>query len=268
MDRLDCERAMHLLHLKLDGELREDDARLLAEHIEGCEHCRRLQDELERVDAALREGLKAIEAPEPAVAATRQEVHRARRARSRWYTWLPAAAAFLLVALVALLVIPGLQGPVAEAAPATVVSGGDAIHVFEPNEKTAQAGRTGTELQERSVAWGMGEEPIALAFAGGARVGLSDEAVVRIGRDTIDLFKGNLRADLTNTEKEFSVITPWGEFTCSGALFLVYTDTNGGAARVSVISGDVTVARGGRERVLSENESITLEPDPKQTIAL
>lgn len=268
MDRLDCESARRLLHLKLDGELREADDRLLDEHLEGCEDCRRLRDELERVDAALREGLGALEMPEPAPDAVRQEIRRAHRSRVLWSTWLPAAAAFVLVVLVALIATPGLNGPDETGAPAMVVSGGDAVHVFGPNEKTAQRGRTGTVLQESSVAWGMGNEPIALEFAGGARVNLSDEAVVRIGRESIDLFKGDLRADLSETDAGFSIVTPWGEFAGSGSVFTVHSDANGGSATVTVIEGEVTVNSGGSEWGLSAGETTTLRPDPSRTIAL
>lgn len=269
MERLDCQSARRLIHLKLDGELPQVDAELLAEHVEQCERCRTLQEELGRVDAALSEGLGAIEAPEPDVAAARQRVRKARRSNAVWSTWLPAAAAALLVLTLVLLGAPALDGPdSASAAPATVVSGGDAVHVFGPNERTAQSGTTGTELQESSVAWGLGDEPIALEFVGGARVELSNEAVVRIGRNSIDLFKGGLRVDLREAGEQFSVVTPWGEFTGAGSLFTVHSDANGGSARISVHEGDVRVISRGTERVLSEGEAATLQPDPTQTIAL
>ncbi|MGI5819575.1 MAG: zf-HC2 domain-containing protein [Armatimonadota bacterium] len=269
MDRLDCDSARRLIHLRLDGELPEADARLLIEHIERCEVCRRLQEELEQVDAFLREGLGAIETPEPAVEATRQQIGQVRRSRSLRMTWLPAAAAVLLVGLGLLLGIHRAQRPQEPvAAPAVVVSGGDAIHVFEPDQKTAQPGRTGTELQERSVAWGLGGEPIALEFSGGAHVSLSDEAVVRIGRESVDLFKGGLRADLTNARDDFAVVTPWGEFSGRGSVFMVHSDANGGSARLSVIAGEVKVARAEREQTLATGETVTLRPDPQRMIAL
>lgn len=269
MDRLDCESARRFVHLELDGELHEDDSRLLEEHIEHCEGCRQLREDLQRVDAVLREGLGAIEPPEPSVEATRQRISRSRRSRVLWSTWLPAAAAFLLVAAALLVAVPRLQRPEGPPpAPAVVVSGGDAIHVFEPNEKTAQPGRTGTPLQERSVAWGLGGEPIALEFVGGARVSLSDEAVVRIGRGSVDLFKGDLRADLTQTDEDFTVVTPWGEFSGSGSIFLVHSEADGSAARVTAVSGAVTVKSRGSERSLPEGETVTLKPDPARQIAL
>jgi hypothetical protein len=268
MDRIDCQSAERLIHLELDGELRAEDARLLEQHLERCESCRELSEELHRVDGALREGLGALEVGEPAAEATRQRIGRTRRSRPLWGALLPAAAAFVLVALTLLVAAPRMQNAQTPAAPATVVSGGDAIHVFGPDERTAQPGRTGTALQERSVAWGMGDEPIGLEFAGGARVGLSEEAVVRIGRESIDLFKGSLRADLRESEGGFSVVTPWGELSGSGSQFLIHSDVNGSSARVAVISGEVRVVRGERVRVIAENESMLLKPDPTQTITL
>lgn len=268
MATLDCESARRLTHLELDGELRDADARLLKQHLETCEQCRRHRDEMARVEAALREGLTQTSLTEPAVAQARRMTRRSRTTRALWSTWLPAAAAFVLVALAVLVGVPMMQGPRQPAAPAVVVSGGNAIHVFEPNHRTAQPGRTGTRLREKSVAWGLGDEPIALEFVGGARVGLSDEAVVRIGRVSIDLFKGNLRADLTRAGGDFTVVTPWGEFSGAGSLFLVHSDAEGARARVTVIAGEVQVARRGWQRVLSAGEAVTLKPDPKRTIAL
>jgi hypothetical protein len=269
MERLDCEVAERLIHLKLDGELRGDDACLLAEHIERCEDCRRLHDELAQVDAALREGLAALEMPEPDVDGTRQRVEDSRRSQVVWSRWLPAAAAVLLIATVTLIALPRLGGPGGVmAAPATVVSGGDAMHVFEPDQRTAQSRQTGTELSEHSVAWGLGGEPILLEFVCGARVGLSNEAVVRIGRQSIDLFKGGLRVDLKDAGEDFTVVTPWGEFSGPGSLFIVHSDANGGSARITIYSGEVSVTSRGARRVLSEGQAATLKPDPDRAITL
>ncbi len=269
MERLDCEITERLVHLKLDGELRGDDQRLLTEHMDRCEDCRRLHEELSQVDGALREGLGALEMPEPDIDGTRQSIQRARRFRPSWSRWLPAAAALLLVVTVTLIALPRLGGPGSvAAAPAMVVSGGDAMHVFEPDQRTAQSRQAGTELQEHSVAWGLGGEPILLEFVGGARVGLSNEAVVRIGRKSIDLFKGGLRVDLENAGEDFTVVTPWGEFSGPGSLFIVHSDADGGSARIDVYSGEVTVNSRGTQRVLAEGQTSTLKPDPERAITL
>ncbi len=268
MATLNCEDAEYVINLKLDGELAEEDEPLLATHLEQCADCRRLHEELERVDAALRDGLGAIELPEPDIDATRQRVHHAQRVRAAWTTWLPAAAALLLVATVVLAAALGPSGPGVSAAPAMVVSGGDAMHVFGPDERTAESGETGSELQEHSVAWGLGGNPVALQFLGGARVGLSNEAVVRIGRESIDLFKGGVRVDLEEAEGDFTVVTPWGEFSGPGSLFMVRSAEDAGSASIRVFSGEVTVSSRGTKRVLTEGAAETLKPDPTQTVEL
>ncbi|MFW6437946.1 MAG: anti-sigma factor family protein [Armatimonadota bacterium] len=265
MEKLNCEDAERLIHLKLDGLLAEEDAPALAEHTKQCAHCRELQEQLERVDAALREGLGAIDLPEPDFAATRQRVRKAQRFRTAWTTWLPAAAALLLVTTV---VLAALQSPDLSAAPAMVLSGGDSMHVFAPDERVAQSGETGVALQERSVAWGLGGNPATLQFVGGARVGLSNEAVVRIGRNSIDLIKGALRVDLEDAEGDFAVATPWGDFGGGKGLFLVRAAADGGSASITVFTGEVTVESRGTKQVLTEGQMKTLQPDPSQAITL
>jgi hypothetical protein len=265
MSRLDCEEVKRLIHLQLDGELGDDDARLLEEHLQACEGCRALHDDLLRVDAALREGFAAIPLPEPSTARVRARVAQARGRRVVWTTWLPAAAAFLLVFVALVSTLHGRREPVVtSAAPAIVIAGGDAVHVFEPNERTAQPGRTGTALQESAVAWGLGEDPITLEFANGAQVELNDEAVVRIGRDSLDLYKGDLRADLTEAEGTFSVVTPWGEFSGEDALFTVYSNNDGTSSRLTVLEGEVALSRKGTTRTVGPGETIKLQPDPQQ----
>lgn len=270
MPELDCEQARRLVHLQLDRELGEDEARVLEEHLEQCEDCARLRDELDLVAVALRQGLGAVRLPEPSVDAVRQRVRRARTGQVVWATWMPAAAAFVLVSMALLLGLPRTNGrePAHLAAPAVVVAGGDALHVFEPDQKTAQSGSIGTELQERAVAWGLGGNPIALDFAGGAHVELNDEAVVRIGRDAIDLFKGDLRADLTDARDAFTVVTPWGEFSGAGAVFTVYSNNDASSSRLTVLSGEVKVDRQGTVRTLSAGETVKLQPDPQRAITL
>jgi len=149
-----------------------------------------------------------------------------------------------------------------------VVAGGDAVHVFEPNQRVAHPGQTGACLEEQTVAWGLGEEPIVLEFASGARLDLGEEAVVRIGRGSIDLFKGWLRVDLTNARGPFTVSTPWGEFAGEGAVFSVQSSADEGAARLSVIAGEVTVDARGATRTLPSGSAITLKPDPRRVMQM
>ncbi|GEM_PF-6698843 len=265
MSRLDCEEAKRLIHLRLDGELGEDDARLLDEHLGDCGKCRALSGRLAGVDTALREAFAAIPLPEPSTARVRLAVAQARGRRSVWTTWLPAAAVLLLVSVALVSAIHGRQEPAATpAAPAIVIAGGDAVHVFEPNEKTAQPGRTGTALQESAVAWGLGEDPITLEFANGAQVELNDEAVVRIGRDSLDLYKGDLRADLTGAEGVFSVVTPWGEFSATDAVFTVYSNNDGTSSRLTVLEGEVELSQRGTTRTMGPGETVKLQPDPQR----
>jgi len=277
MPDLDCEAARRLIHLRLDGELAGGDASRLDEHLTRCPRCRRALDELQRIDAALREGLAAAEPPPQLAARVRARLAEAPPARAAWTAWLPAAAALLLAAGLVLFGLsrigPGTgdgpgSGPSPLVAPAVVISGGDAIHVFEPDQKTAQPGHTGEELQEQSVAWGLGGSAISLQFAGGARITLSDEAVVRIGRDSVDLFKGDLNADLTEADGRFAVATPWGEMSAEGAVFDVSSRADEDSAQLSVTSGEVSVQSRDMQRTVAAGETIQLKPDPGRVFEL
>lgn len=267
MAKIDCSAARRLTHLRLDGELAAEDSRLLMQHTARCRRCERANTELEELDGALREGLAACPpAPQP-VDATRRQVKQARLMRRVLSTLLPAAAAFILVAGSLFFALRD-GGHAVNVAVAVVVSGGEAIHVFEPNQRVAQPGQTGTELQEHAVAWGLSSDPIALRFAGGARAQLSNEAVVRIGRNSLDLFNGDLRADLRDAEESFTVGTPWGQFESRDAVFLVHSDPDDSNAVVRVISGEVRVEQHRWTRVLEAGEQLTLRPDPYRTVAL
>ncbi len=267
MATVDCERARMLMHLRLDGELPDDDASALAEHVARCADCRAVDADLRQIDAALREGLAACEPPAELADRVRERLERARPARRPWATWLPAAAVFLIAAIGLLVMHPTLR-PGPPPAPAMVVSGGDSIHVFEPNEKVAQAGHTGTPLREESVAWGLGGSTIALQFTDGARIDLSDEAVVRIGRDSMDLFKGGLRADLSDASEPFTVVTPWGEVRGQGAVFHLHSQIGEETAQLAVSIGEVTVEGQGWTRTVSEGQSVALKPDPERVFEL
>lgn len=267
MTGIDCNSAIRLTHLKLDGDLPREDARLLQRHLESCEQCQRSSAELADVAEALRSGLAS--APPPAdVCRTRREVELSRMRRDLFSSWLPAVAAFILVAGAIHFFFSGRTATPVNVAPAVVVSGGEAVHVFEPNQNVSQPGRTGVELQEHTVAWGLSDAPIALRFASGAQVELSNEAVVRIGRDSLSLFKGDLRADLTETSESFTVATPWGEFAASGAIFHVHSDAEDSSAVVRVVSGEVRVEQQGWSRVIDAGGQLTLKPDPHRAIIL
>ena len=265
---VECDHARRLIHLRLDGELPAGDADLLARHLESCAECRALDEQLCRVDAALRAGLAPGEPAADFAARVRRQVETARRVRPAWVTWLPAAAVFLIAVIGLLVAGPRLRGPQAPAAPAVVVSGGDAIHLFEPDEKVAQPAHTGAALPEESVAWGMGGSAIVLQFATGAHVNLSDEAVVRVRRDGLDLFKGDLHADLSAVTEPFTVATPWAVIEGAGASFRLRSIPGDDDAELMVDTGKVTVRRQGIGTTVAAGESVRLGPDPDSTFVL
>lgn len=265
---VDCDHARMLMHLRLDGELPAEDAALLARHLKSCAECRAIDEQLHQVDAALRAGLALGEPSADFAARVRARLEPARPAHPAWATWLPAAAVFL-IAMVGLLVLgPRLRPTPVAAAPAVVVSGGDAIHVFEPDETVAQPGHTGAALPEESVAWGMGGSAIVLQFATGARVNLSDEAVVRVRRDSLDLFKGDLDADLSEVSEPFTVMTPWAEIVGERASFRLRSAPGDDGAELHVNAGEVTVHRQGITSTVAAGESVRLRPDPESTFVL
>jgi len=265
---VDCDHARMLMHLRLDGELPAEDAALLARHLESCADCRAIDEELRRVDAALREGLASGEPSADLAARVCERLQVVRPVRSAWATWLPAAAVFLIAAVGLLVVGPRLRPPPVAAAPAVVVSGGDAIHVFGPDEKIAQPGHTGAELPEESVAWGMGGSAIVLQFATGARVNLSEEAVVRVRHDALDLFKGDLDADLSKVAEPFTVATPWAEIAGERANFRLRAAPGDDGADLSVSAGEVTLRRQGLSSTVAAGETVRLRPDPDSTFVL
>lgn len=257
-----------LMHLRLDGELPGEDAAMLAHHLQGCADCRALDGELQRVDEALRAALSVGEPSADFAARVLRRLEPARPVRPAWATWLPAAAVFL-IAMVGLLVVgPRLRPGQVAAAPAVVVSGGDAMHVFGPDEKVAEPGHTGAALPEESVAWGMGGEAIVLQFAAGARVKLSDEAVVRVHHGSLDLFKGDLDADLSEVSEPFTVATPWAEIEGQRASFRLRSAPGDDGAQLSVSAGEVTVRRQGLSSTVAAGESVRLRPDPNSTFVL
>ncbi|MEA3403846.1 MAG: zf-HC2 domain-containing protein [Armatimonadota bacterium] len=269
MDTLDCETARRYIHLRLDGELTDEDAHLLEEHLAHCARCRKACEALTRIDRALRSAVQSPRAPQDLAAKATERVHRAAGGMRLWRTWVPAAAAFLIAAGLLLLLRPAPEPePAVSTAPAIVLSGGDAIHVFEPDARVAQSGRTGELLPERSVAWALSDTPTTLAFADGAEVSLNEEAVVRIGRASVDLFTGRLRADLRLADEPFTVSTPWGDVAGEHAVFIVRLDADSSSARVHVLDGDVTIAADGGQETVSAGQTAELQLDPEQEIML
>lgn len=268
MSSFDCEQARLMIHLRLDGELSAEDEVRLQEHLAHCEGCHRLDEQLRSIDAALREGLAALETtPSPQLAARIHErLGRTRTARNTWAPWLAAAAVLLVAATV--LLAPHRMRPQHAAAPAVVVSGGDGIHVFAPNQRTAQRWRTGAPLQEQAVAWSTSDAAITLEFADGARVTLGNEAVIRVRHNSIALFKGSLHVDLTNAKGSFTVATPWGDITAQNAVFAVKSAVESDTADLSVLSGEVVVMRGNTTTTVTAGGRLRLRPDPESVRVL
>lgn len=112
---MNCEKALEAMSAKLDGELPEDEARELEEHLRGCASCRSMMAEL----TALENGLETlcVEPPEtlaPGVmrAIRAEKAEKQKKRRPHITTWLIAGAAALALVLGAAGVIelPGFGG--------------------------------------------------------------------------------------------------------------------------------------------------------------
>lgn len=112
---MNCDKALEAMSAKLDGELSEDEARELEEHLKTCASCRKLMAELTEMESGL-ESLCA-EPPEtlaPGVmrAIRAEKAEKQKKRRPHVTTWLIAGAAALALALGAAGVIelPGFGG--------------------------------------------------------------------------------------------------------------------------------------------------------------
>jgi hypothetical protein len=93
------------------GELTDDEARELDRHLEECPSCRNDLDELRSADDMLR---SAVPGPPPELkewVLARVGSERRHASGSRWRTWLPAAAALLVIAFLSFGVIRAVTGP-------------------------------------------------------------------------------------------------------------------------------------------------------------
>ena len=95
---MNCEQALEAMSARLDGELDAQQTQALEAHLAQCPECRRLFDELSRIDGAI-PSLDA-EAPEALTARVMEQVRREPRRAERRFPWLAgalaAAAVFLL----------------------------------------------------------------------------------------------------------------------------------------------------------------------------
>jgi hypothetical protein len=265
MTEMTCRQAHRLIQLRLDGELADAHARQLDQHLAACAHCARLAQDLGRLDGALREGLSL---PIPAAGLAEGVRERAARTRPRRVaSWRPLALAAAAVAVAAIVygVARHHSGP---EAPAVIAGSGQSLHVFAPGAKVAHAAETGEALQERTVVWGTDEARIPLHFADGARLSLSEDAVIRIGRRSVTLFKGSVHADLSRTQEDFALATPWGVVGGSRSTFSLTASPGVGSARLVVVEGAVRVRANGGERVIQARRSVLLRPVPADVLVL
>lgn len=265
MTEIACRQAHRLIQLRLDGELSDAHARQLEQHLAACAHCTRLAQDLGRLDGALRQGLSLPTPPPGLVEGVRE--HAARTRPRRLASWRPPAlaAAAVVVAAIVYAVAVRHSGP---QAPAIVAGTGGALHVFAPGARVAHAAEAGEPLQERTVVWGTDESRIPLQFADGARLSLSQDAVIRIGRRSVTLFKGSVHADLSRTQEDFALATPWGVVGGSRSSFSLTASPAHGSARLVVVEGAVRLRTNGRERLVQARRSVVLRPVPADVLVL
>jgi len=263
----ECQWAIELIHLQLDGELAQADTHRLQEHLLQCASCREQAEQLRAAGDTLRAALGELPLP-PDLELRIQAAVRApvpRPSALPRLAWGLAAAAAVAVAVY----LGGhLRGLDAAAAPAVVARGGEGLHIFADNSTVARPARTGEPLPEDAVAWGASEGTTALRFRGGARLELSREAVVKIGSDSITLIKGGLYADLTEVADDFQVITPWGTVGGRGSAFALISGGSAEDARLLVSVGEVRIEANHRVRVAREGESLILGPDTSRVLVL
>lgn len=96
----DCEMALDLISLDIDGQLNEDQRRALDEHLAHCDACRSLAEDLAALHAAMPE---EEEVPEGFHAAVMDRVRQSKvlplkpRRAAHWKSWAALAAVFAVV---------------------------------------------------------------------------------------------------------------------------------------------------------------------------
>lgn len=100
-----CDEALELISARVDGELTAEETRILEEHLDRCQACRALLEELR----SIHEEMSGLNVPAPAgltqgvMERVRAEkvvpMKPVRSARNRWRTWAASAAVFAVVLL-------------------------------------------------------------------------------------------------------------------------------------------------------------------------
>jgi hypothetical protein len=258
-----CEEAARLIHARLDGELADDDARALAGHVAGCPRCAQLEQSLHRLDGDLRACLTALEPPTALPARIKQEASQARPLRRSPWRWAGWAAAAVIAGAALWAVIPRSPRPLVE-----VTHCGHPLHVFADGATVSRTVQAGQPLRERDVIWGADDSWISLRFRDGARLDLSEDAVVQIEGNSVTICKGSVRADLRECDEPFAVVSPWGRIEGTGARLSLAMAPDDGSARISVTEGSARIISDRGETVLGKGDSVRLPSPEHQTTVL
>lgn len=155
-----CEEFAALLDPYVDGELSEEEAARVREHLESCPGCRRYVDEALAIRAAF-PGVEDTPVPEgfsEGVMAAVRELEEKKTAGHRRVYWqkvlLPLAACFALV--VALRAIPGAGRGAPAAAPTAAM---DAAVAYGAAESGVEAYDAGAAEEPAAVSYGLAAAP-------------------------------------------------------------------------------------------------------------
>lgn len=258
-----CEEAAQLIHARLDGELADGDARALAEHVAGCPRCAEFEQSLHRLDSDLRACVAALKPPRALPERIKHEAPRARPFRRSPWRWVGWAAAAVIAGAALWAVNHRSPRPLVE-----VTHCGQPLHVFADGATVSRTVEAGQPLQERDVIWGANSSWVFLRFRDGARLDLSEDAVVQIDRNSVTISKGSVGADLRECGETFAIVSPWGRIEGTGARFSLAMAADDGSGRVSVAEGSARIISGQGEIVLRKGDSIRLRSPEDQTAVL
>ena len=253
----DCRRMAELLHFRLDRDLADEDAEMLDAHLADCADCAAVWAGLSSVDERLRTRLAAPEPTPDLVAAARARADLpSTRRRPVWWA-VPA------VALIGAAVVVGSSVFRARPdGPPAVVRSEAPLHIFADGETVSHTAFSGDALAESDVIWGADQEWAVLEFANGARIELSEDAIVQVGRDSLSVCQGSLRADLTRVREPFTLVTRWGVLQASGASFSLTAKADD-EARLSVTEGAVRIRQDGAFETAEAGRTVDLIPSPR-----
>ena len=282
---MDCSDAKIWISARVDGEITDENARRLDEHLVGCDACRSLLADVESDDRALRTTLAPLRASaatlseqlaprlfetpisEKPTFETSREDHR--RGRGRWFL---AGGVFGAAAGLALSLLPWFARP-----PAPVPTSDPLVQ--DPVELIGTAPRlaisTGTfEVRDdidapwRSMPAGS-VLPTKAHWRTGAQTRCEIEAVdgsrLRLDRDTVlvptasrsyDLLRGRVWTAVSPSDVTFRVHTPVNATTVTALGTEFEVDTRDKKSRVTVVSGKTRVESGSNAIILEAGELV------------